>query len=83
MKLAYFASIRETIGLGDEDVALPAGVQTVDDLIRWLKTRGDNYADALHPPERVRVALDQEHAGQDAPLQGVTEVAFFPPMTGG
>jgi molybdopterin converting factor small subunit len=30
-----------------------------------------------------KVALDQELAGFDAPLAGVREVAFFPPMTGG
>ena len=33
--------------------------------------------------ESLRVALDQEMAGFDAPLAGVREVAFFPPMTGG
>ena len=31
----------------------------------------------------VRVALDQELSEFDAPLSGVREVAFFPPMTGG
>jgi molybdopterin synthase sulfur carrier subunit len=28
-------------------------------------------------------AVDQELTGFDAPLAGVREVAFFPPMTGG
>ena len=31
----------------------------------------------------IRVALDQTLADMDAPLAGVREVAFFPPMTGG
>jgi molybdopterin synthase sulfur carrier subunit len=31
----------------------------------------------------LRVALDQELSSFDAPLAGVREVAFFPPMTGG
>jgi molybdopterin synthase sulfur carrier subunit len=31
----------------------------------------------------LRVAVDQELAGFSAPLTGVREVAFFPPMTGG
>ena len=31
----------------------------------------------------VRVALDQTLSDFDAPLAGVREVAFFPPMTGG
>ena len=32
MKLAYFASIRERIGLAGEDVSLPADIGTVADL---------------------------------------------------
>jgi molybdopterin synthase sulfur carrier subunit len=31
----------------------------------------------------LRVALDQRLADFHAPLSGVREVAFFPPMTGG
>ena len=31
----------------------------------------------------LRVALDQELTEFSAPLAGVREVAFFPPMTGG
>jgi molybdopterin synthase sulfur carrier subunit len=31
----------------------------------------------------LRVAVDQELTDFDAPLTGVREVAFFPPMTGG
>ncbi|PJN94478.1 hypothetical protein CNY89_14270 [Amaricoccus sp. HAR-UPW-R2A-40] len=32
---------------------------------------------------RVRVAVDQDLSDLSAPLAGVREVAFFPPMTGG
>lgn len=83
MKLAYFASIRERIGVAGEDVSLPDGIDTVAKLIGWLESRGDNYAEALKTPQLVRVALDHEHARHDAPLAAVREVAFFPPMTGG
>jgi molybdopterin synthase sulfur carrier subunit len=31
----------------------------------------------------LRVAVDQKLTDFDAPLDGVREVAFFPPMTGG
>jgi len=31
----------------------------------------------------IRVALDQDLSDFSAPLDGVAEVAFFPPMTGG
>ncbi len=83
MKLLYFAWVRERIGRADETIELPAGVETVADLIGWLKARGDGYELALAEPDAIRVALDREHALHDASLDGIREVALFPPMTGG
>lgn len=83
MKLAYFAWIRERIGIPEEEVELPAGIETVDDLLRWLKGRGEGYEAALQTREIIRVAIDQEHVRHSAPLAGATEIAIFPPMTGG
>ena len=45
--------------------------------------REDRYAAAFADLSALRVALDQELSDFDAPLAGVREVAFFPPMTGG
>lgn len=83
MKLAYFAWVRERIGVAEEEVELPAGVVTVEDLLRWLKGRGETYDAALQAPEIIRVAIDQEHVDHSEPLAGAKEVAIFPPMTGG
>jgi molybdopterin synthase sulfur carrier subunit len=83
LRLLYFAWIRERIGLAEEIVEPPATVGTVDDLLGWLRGRGDGYGRALAEPGVVRVALDQLHADHAAPIAGVREVALFPPMTGG
>lgn len=83
MKLVYFAWVRERIGLTDEDITPPAHVTTAGELVDWLKTRGPQYEHALAEPSVIRVALDHVHAGREAPLRGVHEVALFPPMTGG
>ncbi|MBB3949488.1 molybdopterin converting factor subunit 1 [Aureimonas jatrophae] len=83
MKIVYFAWIRERIGVAEEEVVLPAGVLTVGDLLRYLKTQSDNHAAALQAPEVVRVAIDQEHVDHAQPLEGAKEIAIFPPMTGG
>ena len=48
-----------------------------------LTGREERYALAFSDTRAIRVALDQELADFDAPLAGVREVAFFPPMTGG
>ena len=83
MKARYFASVRERIGLAEEEIAPPSEVATVADLISWLSRRGENYASAFTDAVKVRAALDQIHARLDAPLGDAREVAFFPPMTGG
>ena len=77
----YFAWVRERIGVPREKLDTQAA--TVMDLIAELKAREERYALAFGDLASLRVALDQELSSFDAPLAGVREVAFFPPMTGG
>lgn len=77
----YFAWVRERIGLPREQVETTAA--TVADLVAELKAREARYEAAFADTSSLRVALDQDLADFDAPLTGVREVAFFPPMTGG
>ena len=83
MKLLYFAWVRTKIGCGEEDVELPSDVTTVEDLLRWLESRGQGYADALARLDLVRVAVNQEFAAMDTAIGPDDEVALFPPVTGG
>ncbi|WP_187970388.1 molybdopterin converting factor subunit 1 [Aquibium microcysteis] len=83
VKLVYFAWVRERIGLSEEEIALPPEVATVRDLLAWLPGRGDGYAAALRHPDVIRVAIDREHVDHGQRLAGASEVALFPPMTGG
>jgi molybdopterin synthase sulfur carrier subunit len=55
----------------------------VADLVAELSAREDRYAAAFADLASLRVALDQDLSDFSAPLAGVREVAFFPPMTGG
>lgn len=77
----YFAWVRERIGLPREKITTSA--LTVADLVAELRGREDRYDMAFSDLTALRVALDQELADFSAPLAGVREVAFFPPMTGG
>jgi molybdopterin synthase sulfur carrier subunit len=81
MDVLYFAWVRERIGLPRERVESEAA--TVRDLVAELSAREERYALAFSDLEALRVAVDQELSDFDAPLAGVREVAFFPPMTGG
>lgn len=83
MKALYFAWVRERIGIAEEEIAPPASVTNVSELMDWLKTRGENYAAAFANARTIRAALDRQHAKSDAPIAGKREIAFFPPMTGG
>ena len=81
VEVVYFACVRERIGLPRERVE--TGAATVAGLVAELAAREPRYAAAFADLNALRVALDQELADFDAPLAGVREVAFFPPMTGG
>lgn len=81
MNVLYFAWVRERIGLPKEQIETSAS--TVRELVEELKAREARYEMAFADVSAIRVALDQELSDFDASLNGVTEVAFFPPMTGG
>jgi sulfur-carrier protein len=79
--VVYFAWVRERIGVPREQVETNAN--TVAELISELSTREERYELAFSDLTALRVAVNQTLVDFDAPLDGATEVAFFPPMTGG
>ena len=81
LDILYFAWLRERVAAPRETIATAAA--TVADLVAELRAREERYDLAFADLASLRVALDQELAAFDAPLKGVREVAFFPPMTGG
>lgn len=83
MKVRYFAWMKRTVGLPEEEVAPPPEVRTVGDLVVWLRARSAGHAEALAAGAAFGAAVDQKTASFDAPLADAREVAFFPPFTGG
>ena len=83
MKILYFAWVRQKAGKSEETLTPPEHVETVSDLIVWLKTQGPEYELAFEDTRTIRAAVDQTHAPLDASVRGAREVAFFPPVTGG
>ncbi len=82
LRVLYFASLREALGVADETLALPEAA-TVAGLIGVLRARGGAWNEALAEGKRWRVAVNQNMAGPDAVLKTGDEVAIFPPVTGG
>jgi len=82
VKVLYFASLREALGSGGEDLALPVGIATIGALRDYIAARGDAWV-ALTQTKNLRCAVNQRMVGFDAPVSDGDEVAFFPPVTGG
>jgi len=82
VKVLYFASLREALGSGGEELALPAGVATTGALRDHLAARGAAWL-ALTQTKNLRCAVNQRMVGFDAAVADGDEVAFFPPVTGG
>jgi len=81
--LRYFAALREAVGMGQEELALPDDVKTVGQVRELLRARGGVWAEALAPEKAVRMASNQVMCAADTAVVDGGEVAFFPPVTGG
>jgi sulfur-carrier protein len=81
--LLYFSAVREAIGFGEEVRDLPETVLTPRDLMHWLTSLGEGYAQAFTTPDKLRCAIDQVMVSLDSPLHDASEIAYFPPVTGG
>ena len=81
LRLRYFASIREALGASDTiDIAEGASVGAVRDA---LIARGGLHATVLARGRALRSALDQVLCDESAIVADGSELAFFPPVTGG
>jgi len=83
MKILYFAWLRERLNRGEEEVSPPAEVQTIADLIGWLRARDEAADLAMQKPEIIKAAIDAKIVPHTAAIAGAKVVALFPPMTGG
>lgn len=78
MKLTFFGRLRDVVGTGELDRSVPANVAHSESLRVWI---GEEFPDLLDP--KVRIALDDVMVNGPAPIAGVSEAAFLPPVSGG
>jgi sulfur-carrier protein len=83
IKVVYFAWVRDAIGMAEEMVTPPSSVVTLSDLGDFLAVQSAGHARAFADRARLRCAVDLVMVDFDAPVAGVKEIAFFPPVTGG
>ena len=82
VQLRYFASLRETLGVGEEQLELPSGISDLNALTRWLQDRDDTWKLAL-ADNRLHVAVNQQIVTSNTAISDGDEIAWFPPVTGG
>ena len=83
LELKFFASLRESLGVSQETIEVPATITTIAELRSHLMKRGGIWAEALAHGKVLRCALNQQMVNGTTSLQAGAEVAFFPPVTGG
>jgi molybdopterin synthase sulfur carrier subunit len=83
IRILYFASLREGVGISEERLAPGAALTKVADVTAELCRRGAPWSDLLGGASAVLVAVNQEMAKPQTPVKDGDEVAFFPPVTGG
>lgn len=79
IRVVYFASLKDRAGGPADEVEVPAGAD-VRALWAVLVERHPRLGEIARRPA---VACDMAYAAWDARLDGVAEVAFLPPVSGG
>ena len=75
----YFAAARERAGVSRESLDVPAGAR-VSDVLALLSARHPALTPLL---PHLRVAVQQQFVGLDAPVPQDAELALIPPVAGG
>ena len=83
MKILYFSWIKDKIGKSNEEITINENINTVNDLILYLKNDDNNYKEVFDDISSIRISVNLETTGPEAVIKNDDEVAFFPPMTGG
>ncbi|WP_020071424.1 molybdopterin converting factor subunit 1 [Paraburkholderia caledonica] len=83
LTIKYFASVREQLDVAQETIEIDAQHITIDGLRKRLVASGPRVAEALREDKPVRVAVNQEMVTSSFVIRQDSEIAFFPPVTGG
>ncbi|MEO8723226.1 MAG: MoaD/ThiS family protein [Sphingobium sp.] len=83
LEILYFAWVRDAIGRDGDRIDHPGAGASISDVVAMLAARDEGYAQAFADRDRLRAALDQQFVPLDALLGDATELALFPPVTGG
>lgn len=81
IRVKAFAQVREVTGEGDFTLSLTTPTMTVADIKKMLSERSSLWHEAINAG--VLCAVEQTICDDSAQVTDGSEVAFFPPVTGG
>jgi sulfur-carrier protein len=79
----YFASVRENLGLAQEQISADPDIVDVNTLMSALVARHGEPWNSVLRQSKVLMAVNKAVARPDTTIADGDEVAFFPPVTGG
>ena len=77
MEILSYGRLRDEFGLDREEIDPPSHVLTVEDLVAWLRGRGEPHASALAEADIHASVAGQWVRGKES-LFGALEVALLP-----
>ncbi len=83
MYIKYFSWVKDQIGIESENISINENINSVIDLINYLKTKNEKYSKTFEDTSVIRCAVNMEVSNLDKKICDNDEIAFFPPMTGG
>ena len=82
MKILYFANIRQTIGIIEEQIDIDK-TYTVEEIIKILVKKNEKYKKAFSNIDNIKCSINLNFVKLNAKVKNTDELAFFPPVTGG
>jgi molybdopterin converting factor subunit 1 len=79
IRLLYFASLRDLVGMREEELTLPEGM-TVEGLREHLAQLHPRLQEAMNS---LILSVNREYGMPEAELRDGDVVAIFPPISGG
>ena len=82
MKILYFASIKQGIGISEENIIIENKI-SIFELIELLKNKGLKYKNVFSDADNIKCSVNCIFSSFDTIIKNEDEIAFFPPVTGG
>lgn len=75
VRLLFFAGLAARLGLDSQEVTLPAGVNTVSQLLAWLRARGGQWFQAL-TEENITITVNKQFVSPDTLVRSGDEISL-------